>query len=223
MITGQISRTVAHEVRNPLTNIQLAAEQLHDEVEDRDDEVKPFFEIIDRNVKRIGTLINDMLESSRKQELNLVPCSFEEIVGDALRQVADRVELKGVQATISVAPDLPLLLADRDLITMAMINIAINAVEAMEEDVGVMSMQAVRSGDDVVVEIADNGKGIPPENLARLFEPFYSGRSGGLGLGLTSTRNILNSHQVRMEVRSNPGHGTTFVLRFPRSVFVQSS
>lgn len=219
-LTGQITRTVAHEVRNPLTNIQLAAEQLHDEVEELEEEVKPFFDIIDRNVKRIGTLINDMLESSKKRELNLVPCTFEDIVGNSLQQVADRLELKRVKASMNIAPDLPKVLVDHELINMAITNIAINAVEAMDEDVGLLRMGAYQVGDDVLVEIADNGKGIPPENLSRLFEPFYSGRPGGLGLGLTTTRNILNSHQVRMEVRSDPDEGTTFILRFPVVDFV---
>ncbi len=70
------------------------------------------------------------------------------------------------------------------------------------------------------MEINDNGKGIPQENLARLFEPFYSGRPGGLGLGLTTTRSILNSHKIKLEVQSEAGQGTTFTLRFPAEVFV---
>ena len=222
-LTGQITRTVAHEVRNPLTNIQLAIEQLHDEVEDREELVRPFFEIIDRNVKRIGGLINGMLESSRKRELVLVPCNLGDIVGSAMTQVKDRLELKRVKGRVLVADGLPEVLADSELINMAIINIAINAVEAMDEDKGKLEMQAFRSGDEVLVEIIDNGKGMPPEALARLFEPFYSGRSGGLGLGLTATRSILNSHKVKLEVRSKVGEGTTFILRFPSTVFVESA
>jgi len=222
-LTSQITRTVAHEVRNPLTNIQLAAEQLHDEVEELEEDVRPFFDIIDRNVKRIGTLINDMLESSKKRELNLVPCSFEDLVGRSLEQVSDRLDLKHVKSTVTIAPDLPEVLADCELMNMAITNIAINAVEAMAEEHGLLRIDVHRAGEDVLVEIADNGKGIPPEDLARLFEPFYSGRPGGLGLGLTTARNILNGHQVRMEVRSNPGEGTTFILRFPKGIFVELS
>jgi signal transduction histidine kinase len=219
-LTNQITRTVAHEVRNPLTNIQLATEQLHDEVEDREEEVKPFFEIIDRNVKRIGGLINGMLESSRKRELVLVPCTLKDIVENAMEQVNDRLELKQVKGQVQVADDLPEVLADCELINMAIINIAINAVEAMEEDKGTLEMRAFRAGDEVLLEISDNGKGIPPQDLTRLFEPFYSGRSGGLGLGLTTTRSILNSHRIKLEVRSKVGEGTTFILRFPSTVFV---
>ena len=219
-LTGQLTRTVAHEVRNPLTNIQLSMEQLHDEVEDRGELVQPFFDIIERNVKRIGGLINGMLESSRKRELNLVPCSMNDILENAIKHVADRLKLKRVNGELDVAPDLPQVLADCELINLAITNIAVNAVEAMEEGKGLLRMTAYRNGDEVCMDLTDNGKGIPPESLSRLFEPFYSGRPGGLGLGLTTTRSILNSLQVKMEVRSAVGKGTTFTLRFPSTVFV---
>ncbi|MBK9286750.1 MAG: CHASE3 domain-containing protein [Flavobacteriales bacterium] len=219
-LTGQITRTVAHEVRNPLTNIHLAVEQLHDEVQDRDELVQPFFQIIDRNLKRIGTLIKEMLESSKKRELDLVACTLDEIVHTALKHVNDRLELKGIKSEIDLTSDLPTVMADRELIDLAITNIAVNAVEAMEPGKGHLHMGARRVGDEVLLEITDNGKGIPPENVSRLFEPFYSGRTGGLGLGLTTTRSILNSHRVKLEVQSAVGQGTTFTLRFPSEVFV---
>ncbi|MBK8500140.1 MAG: hypothetical protein IPL52_15280 [Flavobacteriales bacterium] len=219
-LTGQITRTVAHEVRNPLTNIHLAVEQLHDEVDDRDELVQPFFQIIDRNLKRIGTLINEMLESSKKRELSLVPCKVGDIMHTAMKHVADRLALNGIEGEVGVAADLPEVRVDPDLIDLAVTNIAINAVEAMEPGKGQLRMEAYRVKDDVVIEIADNGKGIPPENLVRLFEPFYSGRPGGLGLGLTTTRSILNEHMIKLEVRSTVGKGTMFTLRFPKEVFV---
>ncbi len=222
-LTGQITRTVAHEVRNPLTNIHLAMEQLYDEVEDREEQVRPFFDIIDRNVKRIGSLINGMLESSRKHELSLVPCRMDDIISNAMDQVADRLELKRVKGKVSVAEDLPEVMADRDLINLAITNIAINAVEAMEEEKGVLRMSAYRMGEEVLLEIADNGRGIPPENLSRLFEPFYSGRPGGLGLGLTTARSIFYGHQIRLEVRSTIDEGTTFLLRFPSAIFASAN
>jgi len=219
-LTGQITRTVAHEVRNPLTNIHLAIEQLHDEVQDRDELVLPFFQIIDRNLKRIGTLIKEMLESSKKRDLDLMHCKLEDIVNNALKQVQDRLALKGIKSEMVVANDLPEVLADCELINLAITNLAVNAVEAMETGKGALRVGAYRVGDEVVMEIADNGKGIPQENIARLFEPFYSGRPGGLGLGLTTTRSILNGHKVKLEVHSEVGQGTTFTLRFPAEVCV---
>ncbi|MBK6341681.1 MAG: CHASE3 domain-containing protein [Flavobacteriales bacterium] len=222
-LTGQITRTVAHEVRNPLTNIHLAVEQLHEEVVDRDGQVLAFFLIIDRNLKRIGTLINEMLESTQQRELRLAPCPVRVIVAETMKQVADRLALKDIACEVSVAADLPDLLVDCELIKLALTNIAVNAVEAMEPAKGRLRITATRIADDVLLEIADNGKGIEPENLVRLFEPFYSGRSGGLGLGLTTARSILNDHKVKLEVRSNVREGTSFFLRFPQEVFAEAS
>ena len=222
-LTGQITRTVAHEVRNPLTNIHLAVEQLHDEVLEKEAIVQPFFQIIDRNLKRIGTLIKEMLESTKKRDLDLAPCKVEDIVHNALKQVADRLALKGIKSEVQVADDLPEVLVDRELIDLAITNIAVNAAEAMEPGKGELRMGAQRIGDEVLLEISDNGKGIPQEGLLRLFEPFYSGRPGGLGLGLTTARSILNSHRIKLEVQSTVGAGTTFTLRIPAEVFVPAT
>ncbi|MBP7513106.1 MAG: CHASE3 domain-containing protein [Flavobacteriales bacterium] len=213
-LTGQITRTVAHEVRNPLTNIHLALEQLHDEVVDRDEVTQPFFGIIHRNLERIGTLIREMLESSKKRDLVLKPCRLKDIADRATTRVSDRLGLKAMRHTVDIQDGLPEVMADRDLIELAITNIAVNAIEAMEPGKGELRISARRTGDEVVMEIADNGKGIPPENITRLFEPFYSGRPGGLGLGLTTTRSILNSHGIGLDVRSTVGRGTTFTLRF---------
>lgn len=219
-LTAQITRTVAHEVRNPLTNIHLALEQIQDEVLDRQDAVQPYFAIIDRNLKRIGTLIKEMLESSRKRELDPVPCSMDDFVNNALKTVGDRLSLKGMTSSVEITPDLPEVMADCELMNMAITNIGVNAVEAMEPGKGRLLFKVSRDPSAVVMEISDNGKGIPPENIQRLFEPFYSGRPGGLGLGLTAARSILHSHGVQLDVRSTVGVGTTFTLRFPERIFV---
>jgi len=219
-LTAQITRTVAHEVRNPLTNIHLALEQIQDEMADKAEEVQPYFAIVDRNLKRIGTLIKEMLESSRKRDLNLIPCRMDDIVQNAIKAVNDRLSLKGMTGVVEVAEDLPEVMADCELINLAITNIAVNAVEAMEAGKGRLELRVTRTNNAVVMEISDNGKGIAPENLQRLFEPFYSGRPGGLGLGLTTARSIIHSHGVMLDVRSVVGEGTTFTLRFPERTFV---
>lgn len=221
-LTGQITRTVAHEVRNPLTNIHLALEQLHDEVADRDEMTQPFFGIIHRNLERIGTLIREMLESSKKRDLVLKPCRLKDIADRATTRVRDRLELKAMRHVVDVPDELPEVMADPDLIELAITNIAVNAIEAMEAGKGELRISARRAGDEVVMEITDNGKGIPPENITRLFEPFYSGRPGGLGLGLTTSRSILNSHGIGLDVRSTVGRGTTFSMRFPAQQSVRA-
>ena len=160
-----------------------------------------------------------MLESSQKRELNLVPCDMVDIVNLVLRSVNDRLELQEMKSSVDLDHDLPLVLADRELLSLAITNIAVNAVEAMETGSGELHFTVLRTPDAVVMEINDNGKGIAQETLQRLFEPFYTGRPGGLGLGLTAARSILMGHNVKLDVTSELGVGTTFSLRFPRAIF----
>ncbi len=219
-LTAQITRTIAHEVRNPLTNIHLAVEQVQEEVADRKEEAAPFFAIIERNLRRIGTLVKQMLESSSIRELHPAPCRMQDIAAKVMDAVDDRLRLKGMQGAVDVAADLPEVLADAELIDLAITNIAVNAIEAMEPGKGELWLVAARDADDVILEIIDNGKGIPPVNIPRLFEPFYSGRPGGLGLGLTTARTILGHHKIKLDVRSTVGKGTRFTLRFPEEILV---
>lgn len=221
-LTSQITRTVAHEVRNPLTNIHLALEQLQDETVGLEEETGPYFKIIDRNLIRIGKLIKEMLESSQKRELNLVPCDLMDVVNTVLRSVMDRLELQEMKSSVHIDPDLPQVLADCDLLGLALTNIAVNAIEAMEPGVGELHFTMLRAPDTIVLEISDNGKGMAPEALQRLFEPFFTGRTGGLGLGLTAARSILLGHNIKLDVVSAVGAGTTFTLRFPKSIFVEA-
>ncbi|MEZ4790372.1 MAG: ATP-binding protein [Flavobacteriales bacterium] len=214
-LTAQLTRTVAHEVRNPLTNIHLALEQIQDEMEGKEEEVKPYFAIVDRNLKRIGTLIKEMLESSRKRELNLASWRMVDIVDGVVKTIGDRLALREMGHLVEIAEDLPVVMVDHELINLALTNIAVNAVEAMEPGKGLLRFTVTRDADAVILSMSDNGKGISPENLQRLFEPFYSGRPGGLGLGLTTARSILHSHGIHLDVSSTVGEGTTFALWFP--------
>lgn len=217
-LTGQITRTVAHEVRNPLTNIHLALEQLGDEVEREGEFIKPFFDIISRNLDRIGNLIKGMLESSKERVLNLSPCTMEDLVQDLVAQVKDRLKLKEMRCEVTLAEDLFHVDADCELINLALTNIAVNAIEAMEPGKGILTIHAQSAGEGLVLEISDNGKGIAEDEIERLFQPFYSSRSGGLGLGLTTTRSILNGHGIKLQLSSELGKGSTFMLRFPKSI-----
>ncbi|MBK9077497.1 MAG: CHASE3 domain-containing protein [Flavobacteriales bacterium] len=221
-LTDRIARTVAHEVRNPLTNLHLALEQLNDELPAAQrEEAEPYISILERNIQRIGQLISEMLESAKRRELDLAPCHVADLMNKVMRRVADRLALQNMKGEVSVETDLPDVRVDHDLVELAFTNLAVNAIEAMEPHRGRLFLKAYRDGADVIIEIMDNGRGVPPEELARLFEPYYSGRAGGLGLGLTTSRTILNSHGVSVDVKSEVGKGTTFILRFPTNVMDQ--
>lgn len=214
-LTGKIARTVAHEVRNPLTNVKLALEQLREEPLPEEGDAALYLDIIQRNADRISGLITEMLESSKPRMLTLGPCQPHVLLNDVADLVRDRIGLQRMQLHVEAATDLPAIGIDRAQARLALLNISVNAIEAMEPGKGVLHLSADRDGGAVIIRIADNGKGIPKDRIGELFEPFVTGHDGGMGLGLTTARSILNSHAVHMGVESEEGVGTTFVLRFP--------
>lgn len=214
-LTSQITRTVAHEVRNPLTNIHLAVEQLQDELPEVNTDIESYFRIIERNLHRISDLVKGMLESTRRREIHAEAWSMAELVDGVISHVADRIELKEMRVENGIEPELPPVMVDKDLMILAITNIAVNAIEAMEPEKGVLRFHTAKKGDTLSLLISDNGRGMAEDGLRKIFLPFYSGRPGGLGLGLTATRSILLSHGIRMDVTSALGQGTTFELQFP--------
>jgi PAS domain S-box-containing protein len=213
-MTGKIARTIAHEVRNPLTNLNLALDQLKDEMPKDNPSVKVYSDIIERNANRIEQLIGEMLSSSKPRDLNLELVPVSEVLDETLMLTIDRLNLNRMKLEKSYASNLPRLLVDKEKIKIALLNIIINATEAMEAEKGVLKIVTDMRDGFLMVSIADNGKGIAPEEIEKLFDPFYTGKQGGMGLGLTSTKNILDSHTASVEVISVPKQGTTFTIYF---------
>lgn len=213
-LTGKIARTIAHEVRNPLTNVLLALDQIKEET-GGSEAVEPYTDIVQRNVDRIAQLITEMLDSSKPREADRKPCGIDTVLDDAIMLVRDRIELQHMELAMEVAADLPTIQVDRPEMQLALSNIIVNAVEAMEAETGRLVIRAFDERGQVCIEVVDNGKGMTEEELARLFDPFYTGRPGGMGLGLTAARSILNSHGVHVDVASRVGEGTRFTLVFP--------
>ncbi len=213
-MTGKIARTIAHEVRNPLTNLNLALDQLKDEMPADNPSVKVYSDIIERNANRIEQLIGEMLSSSKPKELNLELVPVSDVLDETLTLTIDRLNLNRMKLEKTYATDLPRIFVDKEKIKIALLNIVINATEAMEPEKGVLKIATEFRDGFLMVVISDNGKGIPPEEIEKLFDPFYTGKQGGMGLGLTSTKNILDSHSAMVEVTSIQGVGTTFTILF---------
>ena len=213
MMTGNIARSIAHEVRNPLTNISLALEQFHSELPEEHD-LDIYYDIIKRNVHRINELITAMLNSSKPSQLDLQPQSLNQVIDEALAIAADRLRLQEVSLEKRYAEGLASIPLDQKKINMALLNIINNATEAVTPQQGKI---VIKTGEDAryqYAQISDNGPGIDPENLEKLFDAFHTSKSGGMGLGLTATQNIINSHRGKVSVDSTVGEGTTFTLAF---------
>lgn len=213
-MTGKIARTIAHEVRNPLTNLILALGELKDEMPDDNEAVQLYGDIIGRNANRIEQLIDEMLTSSRPKELNLELTSVHQLLDETLTLAIDRINLNQIKLEKEIANELPRILVDKEQLKIALLNIVINSIEAMQPSQGVLKIIAALSNGMIIITFSDNGKGISQEDLDKLFDPFFTGKQGGMGLGLTSTKNILNSHNARIEVKSTVNSGTSFYVYF---------
>jgi PAS domain S-box-containing protein len=213
-VTGKIARTIAHEVRNPLTNLNLALDQLRSEISPDNESAKLYGDIIQRNANRIEQLVGEMLNSSRPKDLHLENHPMHEILDDTVALAIDRINLSQIKLNKNYTADLPKISVDKDKIRIALLNIIINAIEAMVPEKGVLTIGATLSNKIIRVEISDNGKGISAADVKKLFDPFFTSKQSGMGLGLTSTKNILNSHSAKIEVASELGVGTSFRIQF---------
>ena len=215
-VTGKIARSVAHEARNPLTNIQLATVQMRDEITDKDSEMSFMLDIVNRNADRINQLITEMLNSSKPKNLKKEKLSMNELIGESIKLVKDRFILKGIKLSQDLDPEIEKLLVDKEQIKVALINLMINALEAMEEDKGILHVSTLNLDSSIEFRITDNGSGISKEELKKLFDLFYTKKAGGMGLGLTSTLSVIQSHGGSIDVSSTLNVGTTFIVSLPK-------
>lgn len=210
---GRLVRTIAHEVRNPLNNITLSVEQMNEFIED--EQLQLYMNIIRRNGKRISDLITELLNTSGPAEHVLQKQTLQNIIDDVIAASIDRLTLKQIKLKLSYPDDTIDILADKEKLKLALLNIVTNAIEAMNEQTGQLSLSIKQAGNNAILAITDNGCGISEENISRLFEPFFTQKRNGIGLGLTFTLNILQAHKATIEVSSKTGQGTTFTIAFP--------
>ncbi len=216
---------LVHEVRNPLANINLATEMLAP-IATSDDQ-KLYLDIIMRNSIRINSVLTDMLLSFQPDETHLEEHSIRELLDEVLAVSMDRITLKNIMVKRNYIRRDYKTLVDKLKIKIAFTNIIINAIEAMPAEKGVLKLVTRSTKGKPVVEIKDNGIGIAKENLKQIFKPYFTSRPGGMGLGLSTTLDMLQSNHVSINVRSAPGKGTSFILLFdgiqPHSNYAKSN
>lgn len=213
--TGRIARLLAHEVKNPLTTILLSADQLHMELPDSIlSESGDLIDVIRRNCDRINHLVTQLLDSTRFTELDTKTHSINTLLDESLDQVRDRIDFKEITVQKSYQTDICDIKVDGEKVKIALINLIVNAIEAMPEKTGKLLLKTSIKENQCRIEIRDNGEGIPKENLERLFEPFFTSKTSGSGLGLTNTQNIILSHGGTIRVKSDLGKGTSFLISF---------
>lgn len=210
-ISGRISRTLAHEIRNPLTSIALATDQLKDAIADNEDNAF-LLDIVKRNSERINALISKLLNSTKFSELQLSLVSPGDILDEAIELASDRINLQGIKIVKNYSLHAERIEVDAEKIKLAFLNIIVNAIEAMEPDKGVLEIKVENREQLCMITIKDNGSGMDKDAVSKIFEPYFTTKEAGNGLGLTNTQNIILNHNGSITLESVPGKGTTFFI-----------
>jgi signal transduction histidine kinase len=213
---GKMAAIITHEVRNPLSSIGLNAELLQEELAASGSrEAVALCATIVKEVDRLTAITEEYLRFARMPRPRLEREQLNSIVAELLEFQRESLASRGVSVAASLDEALPPVAADEAQLRQALLNLVRNAADAMSAG-GELTVATRRSADGAVeVSVKDTGAGIPAENLDRIFEPFFSTKEGGTGLGLALTQQIVAEHGGRIEVDSTPGHGTTFTLRLP--------
>ncbi|HJV39289.1 MAG TPA: ATP-binding protein [Geothrix sp.] len=215
---GRLAAGVAHEINNPLTGVLSYASLLRKRL-DGDKESCDDLDVIVRETVRCRGIIRGLLDFARPTPPARKPMDLNEVVRRAVSVVMTQLSLNQVDLSLDLAPQLPVVHADANQIQQVAVNLLLNAGDAINGDGGTIRL-TTRAGAEGSVEmlVQDNGRGIPAEDLPRIFEPFYTTKgSHGTGLGLAVSWGIVEAHGGTLEVHSDPGQGACFTLRIPAS------
>ncbi len=208
---GRVARVIAHEIRNPLTNIDLSASHLDNDSLAGEDK-KMFLEIISRNSRRINELINELLSATKFTDLQYEEIPVNDLLDQSLHEAIDRAHLKQVKIDKRYSAERILLNVDKTRMKIALLNVIVNAIEAMSGENAILTLETNRVGDQCNIIIRDNGNGMDDETITKIFDPYFTSKANGNGLGMTNTQNIVLNHKGKIEVFSEEGNGTSFVI-----------
>ena len=210
---GELSAVIAHEIRNPLAGIAATAEVLRDSLA-ADDDHREGVEVILDEVARLDTLVRDLLDFARSHEPRLLEADIADDVDRVARAVADEAEAGGVAVEVE-APDVCTpVLVDSELIQHVFLNLASNAVQAMPHGgtLAIRTLEPDVGSQYVCVKFADTGVGIQADDASRVFDPFFTTRADGVGLGLAAARRLVEAQGGYITVESTPGSGACFTV-----------
>ncbi len=214
---GQLAGSIGHELRNPLGVISNAVYFLKMSQPDADDRVKEYLDIIESETRTSDKIVTDLLDFTRIKSLDREPASVSELI----RQTLERYPVPpSVKVAIELPADLPRVYADPQHIIQVLGNLTVNACQAMD-NTGNLSLSARAQGDMIIIAVQDTGMGIPTENMIKVFEPLFTTKTKGIGLGLAVSRKLAEANGGRIELQSEPDKGSTFTLVLP--VFVVGS
>jgi signal transduction histidine kinase len=215
---------LAHEIRNPLSTIRLNMELLAEDFENtdpasptkqRDRRAKAKIDLVRQECDRLQKLLGDFLDFARQESLTLEPGSLNAEIEQLLDFFSIRAKEAGVEIVRYLDPELPAVRLDRETFRSAVLNLLLNAVQAMEGAGGQLVVRTRPAGLGVLLELIDTGPGMDAETLGKVFGAFYTTKQGGSGLGLPTARKIVEAHGGTIDVESAPGRGTKVTIWLP--------
>lgn len=215
---AELAGSLAHEIKNPLSVIHMNIDLLSEELADLDAPLRgralAKADIIRQQAERMENLLRDFLRFARLNKVDLTPGSLNDQIERVLRAYEAQAAQQHVDVERYLDADLPAILLHSDTLQAALMNLVKNALEALEEG-GQLFVRTYSTRHGVALELIDTGPGMEDSTVLHMFEPFYSTKSGGSGLGLPTARKIIEAHGGNITVQSERGRGTKFVLGFP--------
>jgi len=210
----QMMDQVAHEIRNPLTSIGGFARKVYGKLPEGDPN-KKYMEMIINDVAILESMIKQLVELKTMAISFKKPTNINDLIMKALKLFEQEFNEKAIDVQSELADNLPLIPADEKLLKRALCNLIKNSIEAMAEGTKVLRIASRLSEGHIEILVSDTGKGIPTEELKKIFDPFVTSKIYGPGLGLTFIYKIIQDHNGTISVESEPGKGTTFTISFP--------
>ena len=212
---GELAAGVAHEIRNPLSSIKGFA-QFFLKKNPRESTDHKYSEVMLQEVERLDRVISSLLDYAKPKDPIKARTSLAAIIRRSIELVQDDAQAKKVQVIAEIADALPPLLVDKDQITQVVLNMALNGLDAMQKG-GRLVFRCFQERKSIIVEIEDTGHGIPADELPRIFNPFYTTKQTGTGLGLALAHRIIENHAGTLSVKATGPTGTTFRIVLPRA------
>ncbi len=210
---GKVAASVAHEIRNPLAAIEGFATLLERDLKEQPNSCRLASKTV-YAARQLNAVVGNLLSYTREYRPSLSICSIAGLINDAVSYILPMSEDHGVAVTLNLPPDLPGAMLDTVMMRQVLANILTNAIEACPRKAGgKVDITAEAAAGKLILTIADNGTGIPEERKRRIFEPFYTAKTGGIGLGLALCMRIVEAHDGTIEENGIPGEGARFQIR----------
>ena len=224
---GQLASGIAHEIRNPLNYISLAIDHLKSEMlpacTEHRQELETLTDKIKEEVRRVNYMVVNFMNYGRPLKLRLAELSYPDLIAMALPLLEDKLAEQHISVVTELAPDLPPMMADRELLRNCLFNFITNAAQAMPNG-GTITLGASfeQESESFRLTFADQGEGIAPEDVTRVFQPYFTTKEAGIGLGLAITERIVREHGGTIAVASEPERGTVFTVVLPAGSRVEA-